>query len=310
MGLRLFWERTEEAVFRFDKVQVFTLPRARHWYLPRKETQAALPINTGFETTEGEGTANNRGVYSATLFGGRTFDKTKKAFLAGARLLSKDAPQEAAEMFRHIISRDDSQSDAYFALVLCSEDAQEQLEAVDRALLLRKQYTRLSKEAGVAFWALFFGCDGRQIRVMNDTPGLELLAAEIFQNHGKLEDACRVLERSQHADLDMFRFSRGDLLVRLRRYEEAIDVLRRLNANPHLAGPSFYLMGLSLEKLGYHTTAVQVYRGCLKSETVSLRLEAAIRLQMIGLLEREEKQWLAQRERERLSSLEQQINQN
>jgi tetratricopeptide (TPR) repeat protein len=145
---------------------------------------------------------------------------------------------------------------------------------------------------------------------MSDEPGLELLAAEVFQNHGKLEDACRLLEGSQHAGLELFRFSRGELLVRLRRHEEAIDALKRLTSNPVLAAPAYYLMGLALQELGYHTTAVQIYRNCLKSEAMSIRLEAAIRREMVALLEREEKMWLASREREKLSVLENELIEN
>jgi tetratricopeptide (TPR) repeat protein len=294
----------EGPVFPLTSLQVLPLPRSRFWPVPGKQKQAGLPLDTGFEFLGGTGENGNYETVFNGFFGRRYLDKIKKDFYVGARCLQEEDPYGAAVAFRQITERDESQADAFFALAMCSRDAQEQLEAVDRALVMRKNFTKLSRETGIGFCATFLACDHKRVRVMNDFPGLEILASEIYQKHGKLDDAWRLLESSQHADLELFRFSRGDLLIRLQRYEEAIDALKRLNANPQLAGPAYYLMGLALEKLGYCTTAVQVYRGCLKSEVISLRLEAAIRKQMVSLLEREEKQWLAKRERERLAALE------
>jgi tetratricopeptide (TPR) repeat protein len=245
-----------------------------------------------------------------SIFSKLVLDRTKKDYLLGIGSLLETNREAAAVRFRLIMERDDLQPDALFALALCTNDPQEQLESIDRTLRLRSRFTRLSKEAGIALCATFDACDGRRLRLMNDEPGLEILASEVFQSHGKLDDAWRLLNGSQHADVDLFRFSRGEVLLRLRRYEEAIDVLKRLNANPTLAAPAYYLMGLALEQLGYHTTAIQIYRGCLRGETMSRRLEAAIRNQMITLLEREDKQWLAKRERARLAAIQAELKGN
>ncbi|MBS3900077.1 MAG: hypothetical protein KGZ54_03215 [Dethiobacter sp.] len=304
MGLRLFWEVSEGKLFKFTKVLVLPLPRNRFKHIAGKIMPAEAPLGIGFEGCSEEN-SQQKEILLRDLFARRVLDKSKRRFLAGSRLLLDERTEWAAELFRKITIRDETQADAFFALALCCLDPQEQLQAIERTLLLRREYTRLSKDAGVAFCAVFSGCDGRDIRVVNDFLGLELLAAEIFQNHGKLEDAGRLLEYSQHADSDFFRFSRGELLLKQQRYEEAIDVLRRLKTNPHFVSPAFYLMGLSLEKLGYHSTAVQVYRGCLRNEKISKRLEIAIRLQLVALLERENKMKLAQQERELLVALEQ-----
>lgn len=304
MGLRLFWEISEEKIFKFAKILVLPLPRNRLKQITGKIIPAQLPLETGFESCAEEN-SQPKETLLRDLFARRVLDKSKRRFLAGSRLLLDERTEWAAELFRKITVRDETQADAFFALALCCHDQQEQLQAIEQTILLRREYTRLSKEAGVAFCAVFSGCDGRQIRLVNDFQGLELLAAEIFQNHGKLEDASRLLEHSQYADLDIFRFSRGELLLKQQRYEEAIDVLKRLKTNQHLISPSYYLMGLALEKLGYHSTAIQVYRSCLRDEKISKRLEVALRLQLVALLEREEKMRLALRERELLAALEQ-----
>ena len=304
MSLRLFWEASEGELFEFREVQVLPLPRNRFKHISGRIIPAEMPLETGFVNYSEEKILKKETLLRE-LFARRVLEKTKRRFLAGSRLLLEERMEWAAGVFRKITVRDGTQADAFFALALCCHDPQEQLQAVERTLLLKREYTRLSKETGVSFCAIFPGCDGKKIRVLNDFQGLELLAAEIFQNHGRLEDAWYLLEHSQHADLDIFRFSRGELLLRLQRYEEAIDVLKRLKANPLLVSPAFYLMGLALEKLGYYSTAIQVYRGCLRSESISKRLEAAIRLQLAVLLEREEKMLLAQKERELLTALEQ-----
>ncbi|MBS4008782.1 MAG: hypothetical protein KGZ45_10240 [Clostridium sp.] len=303
MGLRLFWEVSEDKLFKFTKVLVLPLPRLRFKYSAGKIIPTELTLTTGFENCI-EDKNLQKAALLRDLFARRILDKSKRRFLAGSRLLLDERTEWAAEIFRKITIRDETQADAFFALALCCLDPQEQLQAIERTLLLRREYTRLSKEAGVAFCAVFSGCDGRQIRVVNDLQGLEILAAEIFQIHGKLEDAWRLLEHSQHADSDIFRFSRGELLLRLKRYEEAIDVLKRLKPNEHLVSQSSYLMGFALEKLGYHSTAVQVYRGCLRDEKISKRLELEVRRQLVALLEREKKMHLAQRESELLAALE------
>lgn len=304
MGLRLFWEVSEGELFKFTKVLVLPLRRNRFKHIAGKIIPAEMQLGTGFASGYDEN-SQQKETLLRDLFARRVLDKSKRRFLAASRLLLEERTEWAAELFRKITVRDETQADAFFALALCCLDPQEQLQAMEQTLLLRKEYTRLSKEAGVAFCAVYSGCDGRQIRVMNDFQGLELLAAETFQNHGKLEEAWRLLEHSQYADSDIFRFSRGELLLKQQHYEEAIDVLKRLKTDPHLVNQAFYLMGLALEKLGYHSTAIQVYRGCLRTEKISRRLELAIRLQLVALLEREEKMRLAERERELLTALEQ-----
>ncbi|EEG78710.1 tetratricopeptide repeat protein [Dethiobacter alkaliphilus] len=302
MGLRLPWEKTEEQLLCFASVDVLSLPQSGSRPVLGRDNRVQTTHNTGLETvalppeSKGDG-----GGYS--FLNKLGLDKTKKEFINGIQALADKDLKKAAGFFRHVVSRDDALADAQFALALCGQNPQEQLQAIDRAWLQQTKFTQMFKKTGVQLCATFIACDGKQMRIMNDHPGLEIITAEIYQNHGKLEAAQRVLEISQHADLDIFRFSRGECLYRLHRYEEAIDLLRRLNDNPGLAAPACYLMGLSLEALGYISTAVQVYRNCLKTETYSTRLEMAMRIRLVVLLEQEEKQWMAQRERDRLAAL-------
>lgn len=239
MGLRLFWELNKGKCFTFTKLQVLSLPISRFKHIPGITTPVQPPLSTGFESSAAANSQREELLFRRQ-FTRRVLDKNKRAFLAGASLLLDEKTEWAAEIFRKITRRDETQADAFFALILCSNNADEQLKAAEQTLLLRRTYTCLSKEAGVAFSAIFLGCDGRQIRVVNDSPGLELLAAEIFQNHGKLEDASRLLERSQYAELDIFRFSRGNLLLKLQCHEEAIDVLKRLKTDPLLAATALF----------------------------------------------------------------------
>lgn len=308
MGLRMSWEVPEGLTLNFVSVDVLSTPRAGAWPDFGRKKQLRNSLDTGLETIEGPLESHIEGN-SNRLLKKLGLDKSKKDFLIGVQALYGKSPEQAAEAFRRVILRDDTVSDALFALVLCAQNSQEQLEAADRAVLQQKQFTHLFKKLGVELCATFIACDGRQMRIMSDQPGLEIVTAEIYQNHGKLESAQRLLELSQYADLDIFRYSRGELLYQLHRYEEAIDTMRRLNDNPALAAPAFYFMGLSLEALGYHSTAIQVYRNCLKLESFSKRLECAMRIRLAELLEREEKKWMAKQERERLAVLEIEIQQ-
>jgi tetratricopeptide (TPR) repeat protein len=301
MGLRLFWESERGRLISFVTVRAFILPRRQLLQMPGRGSHRELPLDTGLM---GTGTDTpGEGIEPPHFQGKLLLDKTKKDFYTAVSLLRDNEKDQAAAILRQVLERDEH-PDVLFALAICTGDPQEQLESIDRALRLRSRFTSLCKEVGIALCATIDVCDGRLLRLMNDEPGLELLASEVFQSHGKVEDAWRLLEGSQHADVDLFRFSRGDILIRLRRYDEAIDELRKLLTIEYLAGPATYLMGLALDALGYHSAAVQLYRVCLKNEVVSCRLEAAIRRQMIGLLEKEEKMWLAGRERERLAALE------
>ena len=299
MGLRLFWEVDDVPLLRFGSVRALSRHHSLHLAQNRQNIQ-----NNGHNVFEAKPMEATAGLPAMSFVQRLRFDRSKQEFFNGIHIMLTGSQTAAAEIFRTVVTRDDTMADAYFALALLTDNAQEQLQSLDRALVQRKYFTRMFKEADLAMCATITGCDQKELSLMSDFPGLELMAAEVFQNHGKLEYARRLLDQSEHAELDIFCFSRGEVLFRLQRYEETIQVLRKLIANVHLAGPAFYLMGLALEKLGYITTAVQVYRGCLKSERISLRLEAALRRQLAQLLKKEGKEWLAQREYERLVALE------
>ena len=167
-----------------------------------------------------------------------SLDRAKKDFLGGIQCLLTGSCDDALQMFHQASARDDEMADAHFAVALYTGEAQVQLEMVDRALVQKKNFTHLFKEVGIMLYGSLSACDGKSVRIMSDFPGLELFTAEVYQNHGKLEDARRLLARSQHAELDIFRFSCGDLHYRLQRYEEAIDTVKKLKDSP-LAGPAY-----------------------------------------------------------------------
>lgn len=302
MGLRMPWEITEGSVFSFLSVRGIVSPGTRFLPISGKRLRQVIMTDAGPSLNaveQGDAAQPEPFQPPARL----VMDKAKKDFLEALKLLTSQEFAGAAERLRKAVAKDDSLADAYFALSLCTENGQEQLQAVDRAQLQRGNFTRHFREFGISLSALFKACDAKQVRIMSDLPGLELLTAEVFQNHGKWEDAQRILENSEHADIDLFCFSRGELLLRLQRYDEAIDILKKLNRNRLLAGPSYYMLGLSLEKLGYASTAVQVYRNCLEGEVMSRQLEVAVRRQLYFLLVAEGREYRAQRELERLAAL-------
>lgn len=305
MGLRMAWETENSQILKFAALEIVTQPRTRFWTAGKQSKRTAAPLDTGLEARAGSPDLG-RGD-TAGIFGKNFLDRARKDFLCGLRGIAENAPENAAGYFRQAAEREDKLADAWFSLAICTQNAQEQLMAADRALVQKAHFTKLFKEAGVNLSGILYACDGKRLRVMSDLPGLEIMTAEIYQSHQKYEDALRLLERSQFCELEIFRFSRGELLFRLQRYEAAIDLLKRLSNNPLLAGPAQYLLGLSLERLGYYSTAVQVYRGCLRREAISKQLEASMRRRMIVLLERDEKHYLAQRERERLAALEEDL---
>lgn len=299
MGLRLPWEITASKTLHFDFLGAVPVARQRSWHVKGIKYEG---LDTGLDVEDLQTQDMKRTMAHLNMMQKVSLDRAKKDFLSGIQCLLTGSCDEALQLFHQASTRDDEMADAHFALALYTGDAQRQLEAVDRALVQKKNFTRFFKDAGIMLYGSLSACDGKSIRIMSDFPGLELFAAEVYQNHGKLEDARRLLELSQHAQLDIFRFSCGDLLYRLQRYEEAIDIVKKLKDSP-LAGPAYYLMGLSLEQLGYISTAVQVYRSTLKTVPVSTLLEVALRTQLYHLLLQEGKAWLAQREKETLAAL-------
>ena len=292
MGLRLAWEIAEGNLVRF--VSVTAMKEAKRG--------RSFPAGTGLAEAGGPGWECEE--LATRLIRPRLYyNRPKKDFFRGVTALLCGKKEEATVYFREASNRDDTCADAYHALTLTTDNPEEQLIAVDRALIHRERFTRLGKETGVSICAMLSACDGKQIRLMSDYPGLELLAAEIYQSHGKVDHARRLLENSQHAELDIFRFSCGEALFRQQHYDQAIDLLKQLGGNRSLSGPSCYLLGLSLEKLGYHSTAIQVYRNTLYREYVSKNLEIALRLQLYRLLEAGGHRYRAAKEFERLTAL-------
>lgn len=299
MGLRLAWE-IKDRYIQFVSVTAIRETKSRRGY--SGDRRSSLFIGTGLTET-GEHGRESAGADERVIRSNFFHNRSKKDFFRGATALLCGKKEEAASFFREAANRDDTLADAYFALSLTSDNPEEQLTAVDRALIHRRWFTRLWKETGVSVCAMLTACDGKQIRLMSDFPGLELLAAEIYQSHGKTDDSCRLLENSQHAELDIFRFSCGETHFRQQHYEQAIEILKRLGSNRLLSGPSCYLLGLSLEKLGYHSTAIQVYRNTLYREYMSKDLEIALRLQLYRLLEDGGHHYRAEKEFERLTAL-------
>jgi tetratricopeptide (TPR) repeat protein len=300
VGLRLAWEIPEGRLIRFISVTAVRETKSRRRY--SAERRNSLLIGTGFAETGGPG--RESGGADERLIRPKIFhNRAMKDFYRGITALLCGNKEEAAFFFREAAHRDDTLADAYFALSLISDNPEEQLTAVDRALIHRKGFTRLWKETGVSVCAMLTACDGKQIRLMSDFPGLELLAAEIYQSHGKTDDSCRLLENSQHAELDIFRFSCGEAHFRQQQYDQAIDLLKKSGSNRLLSGPSCYLLGLSLEKMGYHSTAIQVYRNTLYREYMSKDLEVALRLQLYRLLEAGGHRYRAEKEFDRLTAL-------
>lgn len=307
MALRLPWEINEGQTLAFAAVKALLSPRPRlRTGLGKNVSRHMLGVPTGFDEPEGAQEElllpkKSRKLMHRT---GLHFDRAKNDFLQGAQALLSGRREEATLFFRRAARKDDLLADAHYALALCTADATEQLLAADRAFLHRHRLTGLSKEYGLQFCALLLACDGKRLRLMSDLPGLELLTAEVYQAHDKREDAIRVLEASSYAELDIFRFSGGETLFRLQRYEQAIDQLKRVLHNRLLAGPASYLLGFSLEKLGYDSAAMQVFRDALSRETISHRLEVELRFRLYLLMQKEGFHGQAVRELERLVALE------
>lgn len=300
MGLRLAWEIPEGRFIKFVSVTAVRERKSRRVF--PTDRRNSLLGGTGLAEAggqENESECANERLIRLNIFQNRA----KKDFIRGVTALLCGKTDEAACFFREATNRDDTLADAYFAFSLTSDSPEEQLSAVDRALIHRHGFTRLWKEIHVSVCAMLTACDGKMIRLMNDFPGLELLAAEIYQSHGKIEDSCRLLENSQHAELDIFRFSCGEAQFRQQHYDQAIELLKKLGSNRLLSGPSCYLLGLSLEKLGYHSTAIQVYRNTLYREYMSKDLEIALRLQLYRLLENGGHRYRAEKEFNRLIAL-------
>jgi Flp pilus assembly protein TadD len=300
VGLRLAWEITEGRFIQFVSVTAVRETKSRRGY--PADRRSSLLVGTGLAESSEPG-RESEGSEVRVIRPKIYHNRTKKDFFRGVTALLRGNKEEAAGYFREAANRDDTSADAHFALSLTCDKPEEQLTAVDRALIHRRWITHLWKETGVSACAILTACDGKQIRLMSDYPGLELLAAEIYQSHGKTDDSCRLLENSQHAELDIFRFSRGEAHFRQQHYEQAIELLKKLGSNRLLSGPSCYLLGLSLEKLGYHSTAIQVYRNTLYREYMSKDLEIALRLQLFRLLEAGGHRYRAEKEFDRLTAL-------
>jgi len=305
VGLRLPWELPDGKVLTFTNITAFSCIRLRRTALPG----TGLPLWRSGDTWVSEqqdetATELLQGPISALSLKTRTIlNRARRDFISGLESLINGNKEVAADFFRTAAARDDSLADAYYLLAICTDNPDEQLTAADRALIQRKNFNRILRELGFLVSASIPACDGKNVRLMNDEPGLEMLASEVYQSHNKPENALKLLENSQHAELDIFRFSCGQLQYTLQQYEKCIDRLKNVRKNRLLAGPASYYLGLSLEKLGYNSTAIQVYRDCLETEQISKKLETAIRLQHYQLLRREGREYRAERELARLLAL-------
>ncbi|MCW2278941.1 tetratricopeptide repeat protein [Heliophilum fasciatum] len=139
-----------------------------------------------------------------------------------------------------------------------------QLRAIKMALHHWAEYGKCFSKYNVILGTELAITEKIKVRIMNDRLGLELLAAEVYQEHGQPEAAIDLLEKSAFHSERVVRLSLGELYFQGKEYEKCIKELQRIENNDNAGTVALLYQGIAFRELGHLGPAIEVFRMALR----------------------------------------------
>lgn len=236
------------------------LPGTGLYYEKRKGLGGRRPAAR--KTTPGaappEGPAQAR--VTPGFFQSLAMPRGEKLFVEGINLVLGGQKEEAAHRFRQCLEEDRGLVDAYFALALATEDETERLVCLKNLLRDRDRFNQLFDKYGARVGGLLPITDHVTLHIFNDTLGLELLAVEVLEDQGELDQAVELLESSRLKDEPAVRLSLGELYFRQGKYQQCIQILQGIENKDMIGTGALYITGMAFREQGMNTAAIQTLR--------------------------------------------------
>lgn len=118
----------------------------------------------------------------------------EKAIDEGLDLLLEDDREGAKQAMREALRQDGSMADAAFVVALLSDDGEREVEMYRNCARQFRRIREILSEIQCNCGGNLNVTDEMSIRISNDLLGLTLLAAEIYQDAGKISEAISLLE--------------------------------------------------------------------------------------------------------------------
>ena len=186
--------------------------------------------------------------------------KDEKFFIQGVNHLLKDNKFDSAENIRKCLNINSSFIDAYFALSLITNDEKERLNSIKNILNNRQKFNQMFNKYKTLIGALLPLTEHVTLYIFNDDLGLELLAAEILEDNGLINEAIDLLEKSSLVEDPALQLSLGELYYQNEQYSKCIELIQGIENNDMIATNALYYKGLAFKKQGMYTAAIDVLR--------------------------------------------------
>ena len=186
--------------------------------------------------------------------------RAEKLFVEGINHVISNDREEGALKLRESIRENKSLADSYFALALVTSDEKERLECIKKLIQYRKEFNKLFSKHKAVFGALLSLTDHISLYIYNDDLGIELLSAEVLEEHGLIKEAIDLLKNSSHEKDPALRLSLGELYFRSGQYQECIESLQGIENNDMIGTNAIYYKGLAFRKMGMYTAAIETLR--------------------------------------------------
>lgn len=186
--------------------------------------------------------------------------REEKLFVEGINQIVNNNREEGAKKLRECVRKNNSLADPYFVLSLATEDERERLESIKNLLRNRQEFNKLFSKYRAVFGALLSVTDYVSLYIFNDELGLELLAAEILEEHRLIDEAIELLSNSVNKNEPALRLSLGELYFRKGLYQECIESLQGIENNDMIGTNAIYYKGQAFKRMGMYTAAVETLR--------------------------------------------------
>ncbi|MDI3547581.1 MAG: hypothetical protein PWR10_1233 [Halanaerobiales bacterium] len=227
--------------------------------------------------------------------------KKEKLFVKAVNNIIIDNKTEALHKLRQVLQEDSLLTDANFTVALLTEDEEERLTAVKRAIENKARFGELFEKYGVWMGVEISVTPDICLRITNDILGFYLFAAEVLQDAGQLEAAIELLEKSGMDERPEVKLSLGELYYINGCYDEAIRLLQGMENEDAVGTNALLLLGMSFREKGMNKAAIDTLRKArrrTKERSPSLILEG--RYQLALTLEEDGKKHLARKEYEKV----------
>ncbi|RQD77057.1 MAG: DUF4236 domain-containing protein [Candidatus Syntrophonatronum acetioxidans] len=186
--------------------------------------------------------------------------RAEKLFVQGINHVVSNKREEGINTLRESIRENNSLADSYFALALVTIDEKERLECIKKLIHYRKEFNKHFSKYKAVFGALLSVTDHVSLYIYNDDLGLELLSAEVLEEHGFIKEAIELLNNSIYKNEPALRLSLGELYFRNGQYQECIETLQGIENNDMIGTNAIYYKGLAFKEMEMLTAAVETLR--------------------------------------------------